>query len=177
MFPTKLICWFAAAALVAESGCRGAGETYDSTAGPSESPSYQASAASPAVQPVYAVSDVPRANSHSRVFPLPAGPSGCPSCRTSGASPAVQPVYAISDDPRANRNLGVTPLPRTNSSPARIQRICPVTGAQLGSMGAPVPVAIGDNTVYVCCAGCRDKVMHDPETHLARVDAELRGAQ
>lgn len=175
MFPTKLICWFAAAALVAESGCRGAGETYDSAGGPSESPSYQAYAVSPAVQPVYAASDVPRENSDSRVPPLPAGPSGCHSCRASGASPAVQPVYAISDDPRANRNLGVTPLPRT--APARIQRICPVTGAQLGSMGAPVPVAIGDNTVYVCCAGCRDKVTQDPETHLARVDAELRGAQ
>ncbi len=31
------------------------------------------------------------------------------------------------------------------------QKTCPVTGEALGSMGAPVPVTVKGQTIYVCC--------------------------
>ena len=45
------------------------------------------------------------------------------------------------------------------------QQYCPVTGAKLGSMGPPVPVLVGGQTVYVCCAGCVEKIERNPERY------------
>lgn len=103
------------------------------------------------------------------------GSSGCNSCR-SGSIPAD--LQAANEDP-ADRQLS-TPLGaatrlETSSSPALAQRTCPVTGAELGSMGPPVPVSVADRTIRVCCGGCREKVLRDPETYLARVDREFGG--
>lgn len=49
------------------------------------------------------------------------------------------------------------------------QRICPITGARLGSMGKPVREEVDDRVVYLCCAGCRSKFEADPQTALARL--------
>jgi YHS domain-containing protein len=48
------------------------------------------------------------------------------------------------------------------------QKVCPVTAQPLGSMGDPIPVTIGDQTVYVCCAGCIDAVKANPEKYLSQ---------
>lgn len=55
------------------------------------------------------------------------------------------------------------------------QQFCPVTGKKLGSMGTPVPVTIRDRTIYVCCNGCVEEVMSDPDNSLRKVDAETSG--
>jgi len=49
------------------------------------------------------------------------------------------------------------------------QKICPVSGKPLGSMGAPPAVRIGDRDVYVCCAGCTDRLKADPQKYLAKL--------
>ena len=46
------------------------------------------------------------------------------------------------------------------------QRVCPVSGLQLGSMGNPIPVNVGDQTIYVCCKGCINAVKSKPEKYL-----------
>ncbi len=38
------------------------------------------------------------------------------------------------------------------------QRVCPVTGARLGSMGNPIKVLVGDRPMYLCCARCIEKL-------------------
>lgn len=38
------------------------------------------------------------------------------------------------------------------------QQTCPVTGAKLGSMGPVVKLLVGDRPLYVCCAGCVERV-------------------
>jgi hypothetical protein len=42
------------------------------------------------------------------------------------------------------------------------QKICPVSGKPLGSMGQPVAVDINGGVIYVCCAGCADAVKANP---------------
>lgn len=51
------------------------------------------------------------------------------------------------------------------------QKICPVSGKQLGSMGAPSNVRIGDRDVFVCCAGCTNALKADPQKYLAKLDS------
>lgn len=38
-----------------------------------------------------------------------------------------------------------------------VQKICPVSGQELGSMGEPVKVQAGEQTVFLCCQGCQTK--------------------
>ena len=47
------------------------------------------------------------------------------------------------------------------------QEVCPVSGQPLGSMGAPIAVTVGNDTMYVCCAGCVDKAKADFSKYLA----------
>ncbi|WP_417740586.1 hypothetical protein [Rosistilla oblonga] len=42
------------------------------------------------------------------------------------------------------------------------QKICPVSGKPLGSMGDPVAVDINGQKLYVCCAGCVGAVKSNP---------------
>lgn len=46
------------------------------------------------------------------------------------------------------------------------QRVCPVTGAELGSMGVPILVDVGGRQVAICCEGCRRPLLANPERYL-----------
>jgi hypothetical protein len=56
------------------------------------------------------------------------------------------------------------------------QKTCPVTGENLGSMGSPIKVLVGDKPLYLCCQGCVAKVKNDPEAYLAKV-GQVRQSQ
>ena len=49
------------------------------------------------------------------------------------------------------------------------QKICPVTGLSLNSMGGPIPVMLGDRRVFICCAGCERRLRDEPEKYLAKI--------
>jgi hypothetical protein len=51
------------------------------------------------------------------------------------------------------------------------QKICPVTGQALGSMGDPVKVVVKGRTVFLCCSGCEAAIKKDPDKYLARLSA------
>lgn len=59
---------------------------------------------------------------------------------------------------------------------AEAQRVCPVTGKVLGSMGPPVEVRVAGRTVLVCCEGCREPLTSAPEKYLAKLDAKKAAA-
>jgi Cu(I)/Ag(I) efflux system membrane fusion protein len=46
------------------------------------------------------------------------------------------------------------------------QKLCPVSGAQLGSMGTPVKQQVDGHVVYLCCKGCIEKLLSDPQRYL-----------
>lgn len=56
-----------------------------------------------------------------------------------------------------------------------VQEICPVTGEKLGSMGDPIKVQVGDETVFLCCKGCLNKQV-DAE-HWKTIHANMAKAQ
>ncbi len=59
---------------------------------------------------------------------------------------------------------------------AESQRICPVAGDQLGSMGIPKKVDVNGRPVFICCDGCRARLLADPQKYLAKL-AEMRRAK
>ncbi len=52
---------------------------------------------------------------------------------------------------------------------AEKQHFCPVSGEMLGTMGPPVKMAVKDQDVWICCNGCKDKLLADPDEYLAKL--------
>lgn len=50
------------------------------------------------------------------------------------------------------------------------QKTCPVTDKPLGSMGKPVKVVVKGRTVFLCCAGCKSKLLANPDKYLKKLD-------
>lgn len=54
---------------------------------------------------------------------------------------------------------------------------CPITGLDLGSMGKPIDMMVGDRLVRLCCAGCIDKVKENPTVAINKVYGEPKPAE
>ncbi|MHC4398940.1 MAG: hypothetical protein ACYTG0_04600 [Planctomycetota bacterium] len=54
------------------------------------------------------------------------------------------------------------------------QRVCPVSGGQLGTMGTPVKLLVGNQPIYLCCQGCIGKVRANPKKFVAKPAAAAR---
>ena len=66
-------------------------------------------------------------------------------------------------------------LSEEDRAAAEAQKICPVTGAALGSMGKPCKVTVTtgageERTVFLCCAGCESAIKENPDKYLAKLD-------
>lgn len=55
------------------------------------------------------------------------------------------------------------------------QKICPVAGKVLTSMGGPIKAKIGDQTVFLCCKGCFGREIQQP--HWEQIQANRIAAQ
>jgi hypothetical protein len=49
------------------------------------------------------------------------------------------------------------------------QKVCPVTGLPLDSMGGPIPVDVVGRRVFICCEGCTASLKKDPEKFLKKM--------
>lgn len=87
--------------------------------------------------------------------------------RTDAQPPAVQ-VDAGSDQQAEGIMLLEDEADRVA---ARQQRICPVSGEPLGSMGKPIKLTVEGREVFICCASCEDALREDPEKYFAKIDA------
>lgn len=108
---------------------------------------------------------------------------GC--CGHANAGPAPQQAWPAPPSPQtyapppsspSGATLGNNPAAQAKAAPYGGQKTCPVMGEPLGSMGPPIPVTVGGQTIYVCCRGCATRVQRDPEQYLRKVEAERRGS-
>ncbi len=60
-------------------------------------------------------------------------------------------------------------LPAEDRASAMKQEFCPVGGETLGTMGAPKKIDVNGQAVWICCDGCKDKLLADPEKYLAKI--------
>ncbi|HVK13698.1 MAG TPA: hypothetical protein VM597_33435, partial [Gemmataceae bacterium] len=49
------------------------------------------------------------------------------------------------------------------------QKLCPVTGQPLDSMGGPVRLSLAGRTVFICCEGCETPLRRKPDQYLAKL--------
>ena len=52
---------------------------------------------------------------------------------------------------------------------AASQRVCPVTGEKLGSMGKPYKMELSGRVIFLCCQGCEGQVKADPAAALEKL--------
>ena len=64
------------------------------------------------------------------------------------------------------------PLSEKDRALAEAQVICPVTEVRLGSMGmgTPIKLEVEGRTVFICCEGCRDGMLGNPEKYFKVLD-------
>ncbi len=74
----------------------------------------------------------------------------------------------------AQTGANVTPSNRDQLKVA-VQRICPVSGNRLGSMGDPIKVKAGEMDLYLCCEGCKDGKVNNE--HWATIYGNIARAQ
>jgi multidrug efflux pump subunit AcrA (membrane-fusion protein) len=73
-------------------------------------------------------------------------------------------------DPEAKIIAVLTKLPSADRKLAIEQKFCPVlTTSRLGSMGIPIKLTVRGQTVFVCCAGCREEAIREADRTLERV--------
>jgi|GEM_PF-2642155 len=77
----------------------------------------------------------------------------------SRATPANAQAVVAS---KAKLQVALATLDQRDQAGIARQKVCPVTGAKLGSMGDPIKVLVGDHPLYLCCAGCVAKVRESP---------------
>ncbi len=69
---------------------------------------------------------------------------------------------------KAKPQVTLAALDQSDQAGIAGQRVCPVTGAALDSMGGPVKVLVGGQPLYLCCKGCLGKVQSAPEAYLRK---------
>lgn len=92
-------------------------------------------------------------------------------------APANSPAApAASSSDEAKFAEAIAKLPEADRAAATAQKFCAVENkSRLGSMGMPFKVMIEDKPVFLCCEGCKDEALKDPQATLAKVD-ELKAA-
>ena len=100
------------------------------------------------------------------------GMAGCGSPTSSPArNEAKTPPSATAP---AVETAGSDGLNDADRAAAAKQKTCPVTDEALGSMGTPVKVAVKGRDVYLCCAGCKAKLLKDVDGYLAKLDKQSK---
>jgi YHS domain-containing protein len=86
----------------------------------------------------------------------------------------IDPLKAqpkLDDEPSPEMIAALATLPEEDRALAERQRVCPVTMFPLGSMGTPPKVEVNGQAVFLCCEGCREALLEEPEKHLAKLAA------
>lgn len=99
----------------------------------------------------------------------------CKGCRKNALANPNETLAAAEKLKKLTAALGK--LTAGDREAAEAQRFCAVMSEhRLGSMGAPVKLVISGKPVFLCCEGCRDKALADPEGTLATVE-QLKAAK
>jgi YHS domain-containing protein len=89
----------------------------------------------------------------------------------SGASQS-SPVVAADEQGKSDPKItaALAELSTEDRALALKQKICPVSGEALGSMGAPLKVDVKGRAVFICCDGCREQLLAKPDEYLAKIN-------
>src|SRR5262245_40723544 len=103
------------------------------------------------------------------VYAIGCRKSETPNAKPQGSAESKQTstVSTEQSGKEAEITTALAELPADDRKLAVEQKICPVSGERLGSMGAPVKIDVKGQPVFICCEGCRDELLSKPEEFLA----------
>ncbi len=78
---------------------------------------------------------------------------------------------AHADATPADALKGLAELSDADRALAEKQKVCPVSGEELGSNGKPVKVSLKGQSVFVCCPDCEAAIRKNPDKYLAKLKA------
>jgi Cu(I)/Ag(I) efflux system membrane fusion protein len=90
-----------------------------------------------------------------------------------GTDSAPERPNAKRPKPTADQLRNIDKLAPPDRDLALAQRLCPVSGEPLGSMGIPRKVTIKGQTIFLCCKGCDTEANQEPDKVLKKI-AELK---
>ena len=107
---------------------------------------------------------------------LAAALSGCgggpnPAQQTTKDSTAKDATAAKAAGATADDLPGLKELDEADRKLAEQQKVCPVSGGQLGAMGKPVKMTVKGRVFFLCCDDCKAAVNKDPDGVLKKLDA------
>jgi hypothetical protein len=94
-----------------------------------------------------------------------------PAKETVRGSSAADATAATDAGKAADDRPGLKELGEADRRLAEQQKVCPVSGELLGSMGKPYKMTVKGHDVFLCCDGCKDAVDKDPDGILKKVAA------
>jgi YHS domain-containing protein len=116
-------------------------------------------------------------------LPFILGGAGCGGSATTG-SPVAAPAPAsaknqppgsgVEADADLRRELAK--LPPEDRALAEKQKVCPVTGEPLGSMGVPYKITLKGRTLFLCCGGCEEDFKKNADKYLVKLDRSMQEA-
>ncbi|WP_422922907.1 heavy metal-binding domain-containing protein [Singulisphaera sp. PoT] len=88
-----------------------------------------------------------------------------------GESPSVEPpsIGVATSGSAKKETLALEGLSPADRALSLAQKICPVTGKPLGSMGTPVHLDVKGRGLLICCEGCTDALKSNPDKYLAKL--------
>jgi YHS domain-containing protein len=103
-----------------------------------------------------------------------AGTAGQGSTKTESAQPGAASNASNQAVEQGAQDSEITKAMAELSAEDRVlamkQKVCPVTGEALGSMGVPLKMEVKGQTVFLCCEGCKDKLLGNPDEYLAKIN-------
>lgn len=95
--------------------------------------------------------------------------SGCRSEQVPDQPAASAPINSTeADEPQSDIERELAKLPEGDRELALAQKVCPVSGEPLGSMGAPIKVTVDGRHLFVCCKGCEEDAKKNFDEYLAK---------
>ena len=81
----------------------------------------------------------------------------------------IEPM--VDDEMSAEMIAALANLSPEDRALAERQRMCPVGDYRLGAMGTPKKVEVNGIPVFICCEGCRERLLRDTNKYLAKLAA------
>jgi hypothetical protein len=94
------------------------------------------------------------------------GPLLAPPQKSAPATP--QADNSDTTDP-AKIKANLASLSTEDRALAEKQKICPVSGEELGGMGPPKKIHVAGHDVFICCLGCEKELTSEPDKYLAKL--------
>lgn len=86
-------------------------------------------------------------------------------------APTTSPAAPAPAADEAKFAAAIAKLPEEDRAAATAQKFCVIeTNSRLGAMGMPHKITVEGQPVFLCCAGCEEEALKDPQATLAKVE-------